>query len=95
MRPARSLEVFEGTGPGKIGEDPAQGMIGLEAAGLTGFDEAIEVGGGLGAPATLSWKSQLRRLTQKGRRQFSVALLSIGMRPSVRYKTSLSHSLAR
>ena len=49
MRPARSLEVFEGTGPGKIGEDPAQGMIGLEATGLTGFDEAIQVGGGLGA----------------------------------------------
>ena len=53
MRPARSLKVFEGTGPGEIGEDSAQGMIGLEAAGLTGFDEAIQVGGGLRAGHTV------------------------------------------
>ncbi len=45
----QGLEVFEGAGPGEIGEDPAQVMIGLEAAGLGGLDEAIEVGGGLRA----------------------------------------------
>ena len=43
------LEVFEGTGPGEISEDPAQVMIGLEAAGLGGLDQAIKIGGGLGA----------------------------------------------
>ena len=49
----QGLEVFEGTGPGEISEDPAQVMIGLEAAGLTGLDEAIQVGGGLGAGHTV------------------------------------------
>ena len=43
------LDVFEGTGPGEISEDPAQVMIGLEAAGLGGLDQAIKIGGGLGA----------------------------------------------
>ena len=43
------LEVFDGASLGEIGEDPAQVMIGLEAAGLGGLDEAIEVGGGLRA----------------------------------------------
>ena len=45
----QSLEVLEGAGPGEIGEDPAQVMIGLEAAGLGGLDQAIKIGGGLGA----------------------------------------------
>ena len=45
----QGLEVFEGTGPGEISEDPAQVMIGLEAAGLGGLDQAIKIGGGLGA----------------------------------------------
>ena len=43
------LDVFEGAGPGEIGEDPAQVMIGLEAAGLGGLDQAIKIGGCLGA----------------------------------------------
>ena len=43
------LEVFEGTGLGEISEDPAEVMVGLEAAGLGGLDEAIKIGGGLGA----------------------------------------------
>ena len=43
------LEVFDGASLGEISEDPAQVMIGLEAAGLGGLDEAIKVGGGLRA----------------------------------------------
>ena len=44
----QGLKVFEGAGLGEIGEDPAQVMIGFEATGLGGLDEAIQVGGGLG-----------------------------------------------
>ena len=43
------LEVFDGASLGEISEDPAQVMIGLEAAGLGGLDQAIKIGGGLGA----------------------------------------------
>ena len=36
----QGLEVFEGAGLGEIGEDPAQVMVGLEAAGLGGLCRA-------------------------------------------------------
>ena len=45
----QGLEVFDGAGPGEIGEDSAQVMIGLKPYRLAGLDEAIEVGGGLRA----------------------------------------------
>ena len=36
------LEVFEGTGLEEINEDPAQAMVGLEAAGLEGMAQPFQ-----------------------------------------------------
>ena len=50
----QGLEVVDGPGPGKIGEDFAQIRVGFETIGLTGFDQAAQVGRGLDAPGTVT-----------------------------------------
>ena len=74
------FEVIHALRPGQIQEELPQVAIRLDAVGLGGFDQRVQIGARLravSAPPTLSLNSQFLRPITNGRIAFSARLLCV------------------